>query len=45
VPQALSLATAPSTGSISAVTFNLTTFAKIDPPPPVVPPGDRQHQG
>jgi hypothetical protein len=26
-------------------TFNATTFAKVDPPPPLVPPGDRQQQG
>jgi hypothetical protein len=43
--QTLRLATAPSTGSISAVTLNLSTFAKIDAPPPLVPPGDRQDQG
>ena len=41
----LSFATAGSTGSISAVMFNTTTFATLDTPPPLVPPGDRQQQG
>jgi len=43
--QLLSLAPAIGTGSILAVTLDLSTFAKIDPPPPLVPPGDRQLQG
>jgi len=25
--------------------FNTVTFVKVDPPPPVVLPGDRQQQG
>jgi hypothetical protein len=40
------LATASSTSNVAmAVPFSTTTFAKVDPPPPVVPPGDRQQQG
>jgi len=42
--QVLSIAISSSTTS-AAITFNPMTFAKIDPPPPVVPPGDRQQQG
>ncbi len=41
--QVLALATSSSTSTAVAVTFNATTFAKVDPPPPV-PPGDRQQQ-
>jgi hypothetical protein len=37
---------AGSTGTISAVMLlNPTSFARIDPPPPIVPPGDRHQQG
>jgi hypothetical protein len=43
--QILTVGTAASTSSVSAIGFNTTTFAKLDPPPPVAPPGDRQNQG
>jgi hypothetical protein len=43
--QVLGFATASSTGSIAAVTFNPSTFAKVEPPRPVVLPGDLQQQG
>jgi hypothetical protein len=45
--QMLSLATTTSTSStsVASITFNPSTFAKVEPPPPVVPPGDRQGQG
>jgi hypothetical protein len=43
--QMVSIATASSTSATAQVAFNPTTFAKVDPPPPVVPPGDRQQQG
>jgi hypothetical protein len=43
--QTLALAISSSTTSTTAVMFNTTTFAKVDPPPPLVPPGDRQWQG
>jgi hypothetical protein len=41
----LKLAITASTSSAAIVTFNPTTFAKVDPPPPVVPAGDKQQQG
>jgi hypothetical protein len=41
----LNIATAGSTSTVSAVSLNLTTLAKIEPPPPVIPPGDKQQQG
>jgi hypothetical protein len=41
----LNIATAGGTSTVSIVSFNLTTLAKIDPPPPVIPPGDKQQQG
>ena len=40
--QVLSIPTTASTSSASVVHFSTTTFAKIDPPPPILPPGDRQ---
>jgi hypothetical protein len=40
----LSIAAASSTSSVSAITLNLTTFAKLDPPPPIVPAKDKQQQ-
>jgi hypothetical protein len=43
--QMLVLSTTSSTSATSVATFNPTTFAHVDPPPPVVPPGDRQQQG
>jgi hypothetical protein len=46
VQQVLSLATASSTTSaVGSFFVNPMTFAKVDLPPPVVPPGDRQEQG
>jgi hypothetical protein len=45
VQQVLSLATASSTTAQAGFIINPTTFAKVDPPPPVVPPRDRQEQG
>jgi 4-diphosphocytidyl-2C-methyl-D-erythritol kinase len=41
----LNIATASSTSTVSAVSFNSTTFATIEPPPPFIPPGDEQQQG
>ena len=41
----VSIATTSSAGSFSVVSYNPMTFAKVEPPPPVVPPGDRQEQG
>jgi hypothetical protein len=43
--QVLAIATSASTSAAVVATFNATTFAKVDPPPPLVPPGDRQQQG
>lgn len=43
--QVLALAASTSTSTSVAVTFNTMSFAKVDPPPPLVPPGDRQQQG
>jgi hypothetical protein len=43
--QMLTVATIASTSSAAVATFNPMTFAKVDPRPPVVPPGDRQQQG
>lgn len=41
-----SITTASSSGPMSVVVvYHPMTFAKVDPPLPVVPPGDRQEQG
>jgi hypothetical protein len=39
------LGTTSNTSVASVVTFNPTTFAQIEPPPPIVPAGDRKQQG
>jgi hypothetical protein len=43
--QTLLLGTTTNTSSAAVVMFNPTTFAEVDPAPPVVPPGYRQQQG
>jgi hypothetical protein len=45
--QMLSIVTAGSTSTVASVGLVLSpmTFAKAEPAPPVIPPGDRQQQG
>ncbi|KRR09554.1 hypothetical protein CQ12_13785 [Bradyrhizobium jicamae] len=38
----VSLTIASSTSAVA--TYNMVTFAQLEPPPPVVPPEDRQEQ-
>jgi hypothetical protein len=38
------IASSTSTTSGAAVGFSPMTFAKVEPPPPAVPPGDKQEQ-
>jgi hypothetical protein len=39
------IAAATCTGTIATVSFSPLTFAKVEPPPPVIPAGDKQQQG
>ncbi len=41
----LSIAAATSTSSVSMMTFNATTFAQIEAPPPVIPARLKMDQG
>jgi len=43
--QTLALGTTSSTSATTTAMLNPMTFAKIEPPPPVVPPGDKKQQG
>jgi hypothetical protein len=44
--QLIGIATAASTASVSAIVLTSPmTFAKIEPPPPVVPPNQKFEQG
>jgi len=40
----LNIAAATSTSTIATVSFSPLTFAKVEPPPPVIPAGDKQQQ-
>lgn len=39
------IATTSTSSTVSFVTYSPMTFAKVEPPPPIIPAGDRQEQG
>lgn len=43
--QYLSVGSITTTSSATSFGFNPVTFAAVEPPPPVIPPRDRQQQG